>query len=51
MGSEVKKVPVGCGHNCGGSCLLIAHVEDGVVKRITTDESPPDTSDELQLRA
>ena len=51
MTSEVKKIPVGCGHNCGGSCLLIAHVEDGVVKRITTDESLPDVSDELQLRA
>jgi anaerobic dimethyl sulfoxide reductase subunit A len=51
MTHEVKKVPVGCGHNCGGSCLLIAHVEDGVVKRITTDESLPDESGALQLRA
>ncbi len=51
MASEVKKVPVGCPHDCGGSCLLIAHVEDGVVKRITTDESLPDKSGAAQLRA
>ena len=51
MAGEIKKVPVGCGHNCGGSCLLIAHVEDGVVRRITTDESLPDESGALQLRA
>ena len=51
MASTVEKIPVGCGHNCGGSCLLVAHVEDGVVKRITTDESLPDESAALQLRA
>ena len=51
MTSKVKKVPVGCGHNCGGSCLLIAHVEDGVVKRITTDASVPDGPEAPQLRA
>ena len=51
MADDVKKVPVGCGHNCGGSCLLMAHVENGVVKRITTDESLPDESGALQLRA
>jgi anaerobic dimethyl sulfoxide reductase subunit A len=31
--------------------LLIAHVEDGIVKRITTDESVPDGPREPQLRA
>lgn len=51
MTGKIEKIPVGCGHNCGGSCLLIAHVEDGVVKRISTDESLPDVSDALQLRA
>jgi anaerobic dimethyl sulfoxide reductase subunit A len=51
MTSDIEKIPVGCGHNCGGSCLLIAHVENGVVKRITTDESRPDESEALQLRA
>ncbi|MBI5116053.1 molybdopterin-dependent oxidoreductase [Candidatus Poribacteria bacterium] len=51
MSGDVKKVPVGCGHNCGGACLLIAHVEDGVIKRITTDESLPDSIEGPQLRA
>lgn len=51
MSSEVKKVPVGCPHDCGGSCLLIAHVEDGIVKRITTDESSSDEPGTGQLRA
>ena len=47
----MKKVPVACGHNCGGGCSLIAHVEDGVVKRITSDESSPDEPGRAQLRA
>jgi anaerobic dimethyl sulfoxide reductase subunit A len=51
MAQTARKVPVGCGHNCGGSCLLIAHVEDGVVRRITTDESLPDEPGAAQLRA
>ncbi|MBI5115178.1 molybdopterin-dependent oxidoreductase [Candidatus Poribacteria bacterium] len=51
MTDNLKKVPVGCPHDCGGSCLLIAHVEDGVVKRITTDESLPDNPGVAQLRA
>jgi anaerobic dimethyl sulfoxide reductase subunit A len=51
MLSDYKKVPVGCPHDCGGSCLLIAHVEDGVVKKITSDESLPDDTGVGQLRA
>jgi anaerobic dimethyl sulfoxide reductase subunit A len=51
MTDSVKKIPVGCPHDCGGSCLLIAHVEDGIVKRITTDESLPDEPGVAQLRA
>ncbi len=51
MMEKMQKIPVGCGHNCGGSCLLVAHVEDGVVKRITSDESLPDQPGRLQLRA
>ena len=27
-------------HNCGGSCIIKAHVKDGVIKRFTTDELP-----------
>ncbi|MBI4832368.1 MAG: molybdopterin-dependent oxidoreductase, partial [Candidatus Lindowbacteria bacterium] len=51
MTSGARKVPVGCPHDCGGSCLLIAHVEDGAVKRITSDESLPDKPGVAQLRA
>lgn len=49
--SQVRKVPVGCPHDCGGSCLLIAHVEDGIVKKITSDESSADDPGTGQLRA
>lgn len=43
-------VPVACSHDCGGRCRLVAHVENGRVVRITTDESP-DGPDSPQLRA
>lgn len=46
----VRVVPVLCNSNCGGRCHLKAHVRDGVVIRITTDESPDDP-DVPQLRA
>lgn len=36
----------GCGHDCGGRCLLKAHVEGGVVTRLETDDR-----EEPQLRA
>ena len=38
-----------CNNNCGGRCQLNAHVKDGVIVRITTDDSP-DTPDRPQLR-
>jgi anaerobic dimethyl sulfoxide reductase subunit A len=42
---------VGCpAHNCGGRCLLIAHIQDGVITRLETDDRP-DSIDEPQLRA
>ncbi len=28
------------GNNCGGRCLIAAHVQNGVIKRFTTDERP-----------
>lgn len=44
-------------HNCGGSCIIKAHVKDGVIKRFTTDELPeynledPIPGDQVQERA
>jgi anaerobic dimethyl sulfoxide reductase subunit A len=37
--SQIRVVPVLCNNNCGGRCVLKAHVKDGVIVRITTDES------------
>ena len=47
--SEIRIVPVLCNNNCGGRCLLKAHVKDGVIQRITTDDSP-DAPEHPQLR-
>ena len=42
---------MGCpAHNCGGRCLLIAHVRDGRIVRLETDDRP-DTVAAPQLRA
>ena len=49
--SSERLVRVGCpAHNCGGRCLLIAHVNDGVITRLDTDDRP-DTLAAPQLRA
>jgi anaerobic dimethyl sulfoxide reductase subunit A len=46
-----RLVRVGCpAHNCGGRCLLIAHIRDGVITRLDTDDRP-DTLIAPQLRA
>ena len=46
-----SKIRVGCpAHNCGGRCLLIAHVQDGRILRLETDDRP-DTLAAPQLRA
>ncbi|MFH0991164.1 MAG: DMSO/selenate family reductase complex A subunit [bacterium] len=48
---EEKIVRVGCpAHNCGGRCLLVAHIRDGVITRLDTDDRP-DTIASPQLRA
>ena len=49
-GSE-RLVRVGCpAHNCGGRCLLVAHVRDGAITRLDADDAP-DTLAAPQLRA
>jgi anaerobic dimethyl sulfoxide reductase subunit A len=46
-----KTIRVGCpAHNCGGRCLLIAHVENGRIARLDTDDRP-DSLASPQLRA
>ncbi|MFA6165460.1 MAG: DMSO/selenate family reductase complex A subunit [Gemmatimonadaceae bacterium] len=46
-----RLVRVGCpAHNCGGRCLLIAHLHNGRITRLDTDDRP-DTIAAPQLRA
>jgi anaerobic dimethyl sulfoxide reductase subunit A len=46
-----KLVRVGCpAHDCGGRCLLVAHIQDGVITRLDTDDRP-DNLAMPQLRA
>ena len=49
--APVTKVRVGCpAHNCGGRCLLIAHVQNGRIIRLDADDRP-DSLAAPQLRA
>lgn len=34
------------GNNCGGKCIVKAHVKNGVIRRFTTDETPESYGDE-----
>ncbi len=36
---EERRFFTGCAHDCGGKCLLVAHVVDGRVVRVTADET------------
>ena len=46
-----KRIRVGCpAHNCGGRCLLIAHVRNGRIVRLDADDRP-DSVAAPQLRA
>ena len=48
---ETKRIRVGCpAHNCGGRCLLIAHLKDGRITHLETDDRPDDIA-APQLRA
>jgi anaerobic dimethyl sulfoxide reductase subunit A len=50
-GVPERLVRVGCpAHNCGGRCLLLAHVKDGVITRLDADDRP-DSLAAPQLRA
>lgn len=49
--SGVSIVPTSCIHNCGGRCPLYAHVKDGVITRITSDQAGVDSPDFPQARA
>lgn len=45
-------ITAACWHNCGGQrCVLKAQVVDGVVQRVKTDDTQPDTAETLQVRA
>jgi anaerobic dimethyl sulfoxide reductase subunit A len=48
--TAAKWVPVACWHNCGGRCLNVALVQDGVVIRQKTDDTHPDSPDYHQQR-
>lgn len=46
-----SKIRTGCpAHNCGGRCLLIAHIQDGKITRLEADDRP-DSLAAPQLRA
>ncbi|MFX0006722.1 MAG: molybdopterin-dependent oxidoreductase [Candidatus Hermodarchaeota archaeon] len=44
--NEIKIIKTGCCHDCGGRCILRAHVRNGKIIRIETDNG-----EEPQLRA
>ncbi len=46
MPENEKVIPTVCASHCGASCLLKVQVQDGVIRRIETDDGQ-----EPQLRA
>lgn len=49
--SEERIVPSACVHNCPGRCVLRAHVRDGVIVHISSDDQGADQPHHRQLRA
>ncbi|MDF2627591.1 MAG: dmsA [Symbiobacteriaceae bacterium] len=47
--SEPKVIPTGCSNNCGGRCVIRAHVKEGVITRIESDPDP-DSAEQMALR-
>lgn len=48
---EGEWITAACWHNCGGQrCVLKANVVDGVVRRVKTDDTHPDTVEHPQIR-
>lgn len=45
-------ITAACWHNCGGQrCLLKAHMIDGVLQKVKTDDTHPDSPNYPQIRA
>lgn len=51
-GEDAKEtiIPTSGTNNCGGRCVITAHVKDGVITRLSTDEEPDDPKSP-QIRA
>lgn len=47
---DVKIVNTAGTHNCGGACVIKAHIKDGTIIRLSTDDEP-DTPEFPQIRA
>lgn len=47
----VTVIPTSGSNNCGGRCVIKAHVKDGVVIRLTTDEGTEDEASTTLARA
>jgi anaerobic dimethyl sulfoxide reductase subunit A len=49
-GTAATMLQTSCNTNCGGRCVINAHVKDGVIVRLETDPDP-DAPDQYGLRA
>ena len=48
---DEKLIPTSCIHNCSGRCFLHAHVQDGVLVRLSPGETGPEAPDCPQTKA